>query len=750
MRRLRWFLLTALVALIAAIAASYHFQRQFRQRHAVTPPPPLSDRLSAAAQDWSYTQMDGDRPVVTLSAKSFEQSRQEGVIDLEGVELKLYHRDGKAYDLARSARVQFDRGAGTLYSEGEVEVVMGLPESGEPKGRIVSIRTSGVRFDARSAKAETERPASFELDLGRGEATGAIYDPATRELILKNAVKLQMHPRRKGAKPMHLETGNLIYREKDSLVLMPSRCRLTRGDMRLDAENAVVRLREGAIESVEAVKAEGEERAPNRQLEYSAAELRMYFHDGGAIEKISGSNGAKLNLVSSTARTTVSCDRLDLEFTVSDGESVLRQALAMGAATAESRPVPRAGVLLADTRLLKSEVVEVMMRPGGQEMDQLSTHAPGTLEFLPNRSGQPRRQLEAERITFQYAAGNRLQSCFAAKVATRTWRTPRRKGEPEYASTWSHSLTADFDPKSQQINRLEQVGDFRYEEGARQAAAERGVLDSALNQILLEGRARVWDPTGATSADRILLDQKTGDFHAEGNVRSSRVPEKKKPGAGSQAMLLGEETLQATARKMQSSGGRKVVHYEGAVTLWQGANRLRAEAVTIDRANESLRAQGGVFSQFLDQQSDAAGKRKPPATTTVTADELVYTGKDRLAWYKGGVRLQRAELEIRARELQAWFREESGGGSSLERAFAHGEVDITHRTVGRVRHGRGEQAEYYVAEQRVVLFGGNPVLEDSARGSTRGRKLTWFAGDDRLLVDGVPAEPVRSLIRRRN
>lgn len=749
MRRVRWFLLTVLVVLIAAVAATYHFQRQFRQRHAAEPPPPLSENLSAAAQDWTYTQMDGDRPVVTVSARSFEQSRQEGVIELAGVELKLYHRDGKAYDRARSARVSFDRSAGSLYSDGEVEVTMGLPVEDKPAGRILMIRSSGVRFDARSGKAETDRQATFELDLGRGEAMGAVYDPAARELTLKSAVNLLMTPRRKGAKPMRLETENLIYRERESVVWLNTPSRLTRGDTTLEAASAIVHLREGALERVEALKANGADRAPNRQLQYAAAELRLFFDEQGIVQKIEGSNGATLNLASPTARTAVSCDRLNLEFAAENGESVLKQALAMGNTRAESFPVARPNVPPADTRLLRSEVVEVIMRPGGEEMDRMATHAPGAIEFLPNRPGAPRRRLEGERITLQFAPGNRIQSCVALSASTRTWRPQRRKGHPEFTATWSDMLTAVFDPKTSQLSRLEQSGKFRYEEGTRRALAERATLDSGLNQIQLEGSARAWDPSGATSADRIRLDQKTNDFEAEGNVRSSRVPEKKKPGAGSQAMLLGDETLQATAHKMRSTNEQSVIYYEGGVTLWQGSNRLRAEFVTLDRKNETLAARGNVYSYFLDGQKEQAAKRKAPAATIVTAQELDYTGKERLAWYKGGVRLQRAELDIRARELRAWFREDSGGGSSLDRAFASGSVEILHRIPGRERRGTGEEAEYYLAEQKVILSGGNPVLHDSLRGSTRGQKLTWFAGDDRLLVDGVPAEPVRTVIKRK-
>jgi hypothetical protein len=40
-------------------------------------------------------------------------------------------------------------------------------------------------------------------------------------------------------------------------------------------------------------------------------------------------------------------------------------------------------------------------------------------------------------------------------------------------------------------------------------------------------------------------------------------------------------------------------------------------------------------------------------------------------------------------------------------------------------------------------------LQDSLRGVTRGKQLIYFADDDRLLVNGVPAQPAVSKIRRK-
>jgi hypothetical protein len=54
-----------------------------------------------------------------------------------------------------------------------------------------------------------------------------------------------------------------------------------------------------------------------------------------------------------------------------------------------------------------------------------------------------------------------------------------------------------------------------------------------------------------------------------------------------------------------------------------------------------------------------------------------------------------------------------------------------------------------VDEDKVVLSEGRPKFVDSLRGTTVGEKLTWYSKDDRLLVNGVEAQPAKSVLHRK-
>src|SRR5262249_53266936 len=175
-----------------------------------------------------------------------------------------------------------------------------------------------------------------------------------------------------------------------------------------------------------------------------------------------------------------------------------------------------------------------------------------------------------------------------------------RKRNRTASVTTSKDLLAKFEPKSSRLSTMEQWGDFTYDEGERKARAAKATLDSTVNVIHLEERARVWDATGSTSSDRIRMDQRTGDFQAEGSVNTSRLPEKKK----SSEMLSGDEPLQAQAAKMVSTNRNQVIHYEGKVLMWQGSNRIQADAVDVNREKRTLVAGGNVVSSLWEKPKE--------------------------------------------------------------------------------------------------------------------------------------------------
>lgn len=759
MRRVGPLFAVFIVFIIGGVGATYYARLKQQVIHAPAKPKALPPNTTASALDWTSTQTKDGKPIVSVRAKDMQEIG--GKYELTGVELRLFHKEGNEYDQVKSVKAEFDINQGILYSDGEVEITMGVQADQPPNGRLMVIKSSGVHFESKTGKASTDRPATFQFDRGNGKAVGAEYDPNTRELHMRSQVELIWRGSDPKSKPMKVETSDLTYKERESKVYLAPWSKLTRDTLALSAGPAVVTLDDGSIQLVETSNAHGTDRRPGRNIEYAADQLVMNFDDSGQVKHITGTQNAKLTSTAETAVTNTTSDRVDLDFDTTGEDSTLQTALSTGHSVVESKPIPKAGSDTPETRILKSDVIKTVMRAGGQEIESMETETAGGLEFVPNVPGRPHRFMNGDRIWIAYGPKNQIQTFRSINVATRTENAraadPSKTKDPNQPQapvlTWSKDLLATFEPNSSQLSKLEQWNDFRYEEGDRKAKAHHAILDQPKNLITLFTEARVWDTTGSADADKILLDQKSGDFTAQGNVNSTRMPDKKKDQSSS-GMLSQDEPLHAKSKNMASTDNNLKIRYEGNALLWQGANRLQADVVEIDRDNNILKAHGHVISQLLDKAKDDDTRKpatKPAARvfTVVKAPELTYNDDDRLAIYQGGALLNRPNMQVKAREIQAFLRDDTDD-SSLDHAFADGKVEIVQTAPGRIRNGSSEHAEYYVDEDKVILEQGQPQFLDNVRGSTRGNKLTWFSRDDRLLVNGAVSQPAKSVLRRKN
>jgi lipopolysaccharide export system protein LptA len=58
------------------------------------------------------------------------------------------------------------------------------------------------------------------------------------------------------------------------------------------------------------------------------------------------------------------------------------------------------------------------------------------------------------------------------------------------------------------------------------------------------------------------------------------------------------------------------------------------------------------------------------------------------------------------------------------------------------RHADGKRLVYTASDDKFVLTGGPPSIFDAERGKITGVSLTFFRGDDRVLVEGAASTPV--------
>jgi len=769
MRRASFLLAFAAILITGIVGITYAVRRsenRHKPRHISTPLNPKEDGI--APQGWRYDKDDPqtNRPVVRLYAASFKATNNPSAFELHGLALKLFNKKDANYTYIKADRAFFDERSEVMTSDGPVSIVMNVPvdKSAEDKDELakrVQVQTSGVTYETKSLKAHTDQLATFVFPNGSGKAVGVEYDPNTKILHMKSHVVLD----RNG---MHVETDDMIYNEAEQKVYLSPTSRLQRESMNILAQKAVVTLVDQKVHQIDADQPAGTDDRKGRHVEYSADQMTASFDDDGNMTEVVGTNHARVVSIQEKAKTVLTGNKADLHFDLEDKEgkdkpdSYLSSVTAEGQAVAESSPIPQPGVAPSETRILRSEQIDLEMKPGGKEVREIHTLSKAQLEFKPNRPEQVHRVLDASKMLILYGDHSYVDTFKGWNVSTRTDKPPKpeQKQAPAPAFTFSDEMTAKFQPNSSDIDRIDQRGHFRYQEGLRKASSNDAILEQKINRITLIKNAKVSDDTGFTSADLIVMNQDSGDMDATGKVLSVRSPDKnQKPGT---SMLDQTQTLQAKADQMRSRDNNLRVFYDGNAVIWQGANRITADKIDIDRDEQVLHATGNVVSELVDNKkssTDTDSKTAPPPVdaavyTTVKAPDLLYHDDTRIALYSGGVTLLRNAMTVTSKELRAFLTpktDDNKNDSSLDHAFAEGNLMVVD-VIGpnHKRTGSAERGEYYTKEDKVVLTGGAPQIVDSLRGVTKGKLITYYSGDDRLLVEGELKKPAFTKLIKKN
>jgi hypothetical protein len=138
MRRTRWLFLAAIVAVIFAVSVSFIKRREILERDPRAQPKPLEAGVEGRAPNWEHTEFKGDKKHYTVRARNFRQIKEPSVVELEASSCSCFARRRKV-GLDPLEKAQFDMAAKTLFSDGDVDITMGVP-GGQPTGLLAHPR----------------------------------------------------------------------------------------------------------------------------------------------------------------------------------------------------------------------------------------------------------------------------------------------------------------------------------------------------------------------------------------------------------------------------------------------------------------------------------------------------------------------------------------------------------------------------------------------------------------------------------
>jgi len=125
------------------------------------------------------------------------------------------------------------------------------------------------------------------------------------------------------------------------------------------------------------------------------------------------------------------------------------------------------------------------------------------------------------------------------------------------------------------------------------------------------------------------------------------------------------------------------------------------------------------------------------APVTVDADQLENIQKEGLVVFTGNVVATQNSSTQWADRMEVYLDDK---GDRIVRTISTGNVRIITRDC---RSGTAKRAEYYDAEQRVVLIGNARVWRDD--NVVTGERITIFLAEDRSVVEGGQQERVKAV-----
>jgi LPS export ABC transporter protein LptC len=213
---------------------------------------------------------------------------------------------------------------------------------------------------------------------------------------------------------------------------------------------------------------------------------------------------------------------------------------------------------------------------------------------------------------------------------------------------------------------------------------------------------------------------------APGGKAQSGNPDK--PAPKTPGMLKDDQPAYVTAAALNYDGDADKAIYTGAARLWQGDTAVSADTITIDEKTGDLYASKNVRSTQVMQQTDSQSQEQKKVPTIATADEMHYEDALHRNTYTTNAHMVGQTGDLRAVKIELYMAEEGG---ALERAEAYEQVNLK----TEIRTATGKRLTYFAADDRYVMHGTPVVVIENCK-QTTGKSCTFWRTTDRILMDG--------------
>ncbi|MBS1823334.1 MAG: hypothetical protein JST61_15400 [Acidobacteria bacterium] len=801
--RLRVWLLVGAALLVLAVTGFLGYARFRAHRFLTDLPAKLGADIRQETNGFTYSQTLKGRTVFTVHAAKAIQHK-DGKYTLRDVGIAVYghgDRQGKAERVDRIYGKEFelDQATGVVKAVGEVHLDLEAPaakdaggkmdyasgkdlkgpggedmhEAGRGDARLVHVKTSGLVYLQKLGVAATDQDIEFEYNGLTGHAKGADYNADTGQMNLQSAVKVSgLHD----GKPILL-TANRVEMDRVShkAVLSQAKYVTVSGDgdqarQTVEARRAVVTMRsDNKVERLDGEGAVTITAGDGMRMVADRGEVLLSADDRPQSARMMGhvvysaSDDSK-DARGSSSEARVAFDKRGLaESAVLSGdvhlnEHLLPVASTKGAGSArelsaavveidlipnsQGKTQPRAVKATGDARL---KVIDAVKDKGTRSSSMTGDVL--TASFVPaNNSqrldevkGSGRTSIERvdEKGVVETSSGDTLQVRFRSGPQKTSSPSGFEGSEIATALQQGHVVVTRRPPPAK--------GDAGSGETDR-ATAESASYDGTTQVITLNGGVQLSNADGTLWADRVAIEQKTGDASATGTVKASY----RQGSAGAVVHVLAQRA------ELKKANDLAVFHGDAArpARLWQEGSQVEAPVLEFNQKQRRLVARGEgtgapmavravLVSTGTGTRSSGANSAatpgsggtskesavlRGPAVVRVASRQMVYSDESRTADFSGGVRVESADGVMRGDHATAYLQ-----SSTPQKPESAGK-----RGAGKADAGAG----FLGGSLERVVVNGSIVIDQPGRRAT-GDRLVYTAADGLFMLTGTPASPSR-------
>jgi lipopolysaccharide export system protein LptA len=769
----------ALFISIAVALAGYFFFRS-KQPSNQQGERKLQGRVVAEFTNTRYAHEVEGRIRFLLTA-GVDRTYEDGSHELEQVRLESRGTDGNRNDVLTADRAQVSDPADLEKLDAEFisNVVITIADE-------LTIKTAYLHYDHAKATADTKELVEFDSDTLKGHSTGVTLETAKERAHLLKDVDVtispngskgndkaqgkqsKLTPEEKAARKARKQARKQAKKARQANKSQTSDSKVAKSNSagkksktdkpsvkkptRIRGETALLERQEGKVtftgnvivtqdkdemradrmtgfldddERIELIEARGNSYLKQEKKgEIKSPDMDFFFEEGNQLVRALATGGVQTRSLESDPLREASADRMEAIFVDGLVETINAQGNSVIMVHA---PKPKDEKANPASRELKADTITAKFHPDGQNMQSAEAVGNAVMKIVPVRA-EPRadrKTITAPRMNAAFFdTENRIRT-FNAFDGVKVESEPMIAEEGPPRVTTSHTLDAKFFEDTQEAERLEQNGDFKYVEGDRNAVSERAVYDGNSEVLSLRGkRPMAWDAKARTQADEIDYDRRNDETHARGDVRTTYYS--RESAGDSTPFKNSKSPVFMTADRADSRNKDRVAVYTGNARGWQDDNFVKGERIELYENDKRMVAVGKVESAlYTTKREGAEGQETAPGFAT--ADRMTYSDTDRLVHYDGNVKSRQGTDKLDADAIDVYLQKET---NEVDKLIAVGKVMMEQPG----RRGNGDRMIYTSSDGRAVLTGKSARIDDSEQGTVMGAELTFYSRDDTILV----------------